>query len=56
MKKMTLSMKVALDNSIDRKFFISNDLGFILKVIVDNTSDDYVYEVLKNVLNNREVI
>lgn len=48
---MTLSQKIALEASEKEKFYLG-ELGFILTVIRDNTSDDYAYQVLDNIIKN----
>ncbi|WP_391123494.1 hypothetical protein [Psychrobacillus sp. L3] len=48
---MNLSMERALEESTDTNKDLG-DLGFILTVLRDNTSDDYVHQVLDNLINN----
>lgn len=50
---MNLSMKIALDESENKKFILG-DLGFILVVLRDNTLDDFVREVLDNIILGEE--
>jgi hypothetical protein len=46
---MNLSMKIAWDESKEGNKDLG-DIGFILTVLRDNTTDDYVYKVLDNLI------
>lgn len=49
-KDLTISMQLILEDSKEPHNI--GDLGFILTVLRDNTSDDNVYEILNNILLN----
>ncbi|MER2005955.1 MAG: hypothetical protein ABS939_00765 [Psychrobacillus sp.] len=47
----TISMTIALEQSKETQHDLG-EVGFIMTVLRDNTSDDFVYEVLNNLIIN----